>query len=71
MKLSLAWQRWQALVSRRERATTLALFRVLVSAIVLGSLLSAAAAGVIDVTWVDAAYGGMLSLGPGNAPQLL
>ena len=66
MKLSLAWQRWQALVSRRERATTLALFRVLVSAIVLGSLLSAAAAGVIDVTWVDAAYGGMLSLGPGN-----
>jgi len=61
-----AWQRWQAWVLRRERATTLALFRVLVSAIVLGSLLSAAAAGVIDVTWVDAAYGGMLSLGSGN-----
>jgi hypothetical protein len=33
---------------------------------VLGSLLSAAAAGVIDVTWVDAAHGGMLSLGSGN-----
>lgn len=61
-----AWLSWQALVLRRERATTLALFRVLVSAIVLGSLLSAAAAGVIEVTWVDAAYGGMLSLGSGN-----
>jgi hypothetical protein len=66
VKLSQGWQRWQAWVLREERATTLALFRVLVSAIVLGSLLSAAAAGVIDVTWVDAAYGGMLSLGSGN-----
>lgn len=60
------WQCWQAWVLRQEHATTLALFRVLVSTIVLGSLLSAAAAGVIDVTWVDAAHGGMLSLGSGN-----
>jgi hypothetical protein len=66
MKASRAWQRWRAWVLRQERATTLALFRVLVSAIVLGSLLSAAAADVIDVTWVDAAHGGMLSLGSGN-----
>ena len=61
-----AWQRWQALVLRQERATTLALFRVLVCAIVLASLLSAAAARVVDVTWVDASYGGMLALGSGN-----
>ncbi len=66
MKTSKIWRRWQAWVLRQERATTLALFRILVSTIVLGSLLSAAAAGVIDVTWVDAAHGGMLSLGSGN-----
>lgn len=64
--LKRAWQRWQNLVLRQERASTLAVFRALVAAIVIGSLLSAALAGVIEVTWLDAAYGGMLSLGSGN-----
>lgn len=61
-----AWRSWHKLLSGRERATTLAVFRVLVSAIVIGSLLSAASAGVIELMWVDASRGGMLSLGPGN-----
>jgi hypothetical protein len=60
------WQSWRRLLAQRERATTLAVFRMLVSAIVITSLLSAAFAGVVEVTWVDASHGGMLVLGSGN-----
>jgi hypothetical protein len=60
------WQSWRRLLARRERATTLALFRILVSAVLIGSLLSAAFAGVVEVIWMDASRGGMLVLGSGN-----
>jgi hypothetical protein len=64
--MSSAGQRWRRWLSQRERATTLALFRVLVSAILITSLLSAAWAGVVELIWVDASQGGMLVLGSGN-----
>jgi hypothetical protein len=60
------WQLWQRLLAHEERATTLALFRILVAGVVIASLTSAAVAGVIEAAWLDAARGGMLSLGAGN-----
>jgi hypothetical protein len=64
--MSGGWQRWRGWLAQRERATTLALFRVLVSAILITSLLSAAWAGVVELIWVDSSQGGMLALGSGN-----
>lgn len=55
-------RRWAAVVawtSHREAGTSLALFRMLVAAVVLYSLLSVASAGLVDALWVDRAHGGM------------
>ena len=53
---------WDALVrmsSRRERGDALAVFRVLAALAILYSLLSIAAADLVDVLWVAREHGGM------------
>jgi hypothetical protein len=55
--------RFVAACSASEDATSQALFRILVGACVLFALLDALQAGVVDVLFVDVAYGGMRSLG--------
>jgi hypothetical protein len=56
------WAAWVALLSRQEAGTTLALFRIATALVVLYSLMSIAAAGLVEVLWVDEAYGGYRSL---------
>ncbi|MEM6995766.1 MAG: HTTM domain-containing protein [Myxococcota bacterium] len=56
------WQAWVDLMSQQERGTVLALFRIGVGLVVMYSLLSIASADLVDVLWVDEAYGGMRSL---------
>jgi hypothetical protein len=56
---------WAALVdltSIREPGTSLARFRIAVGLIIVYALLSMIAAGLVDVMWVDAAYGGLQTL---------
>lgn len=60
------WAAAVALLSRREPAHGLALFRIAVGLCMLYSILSMAAAGLDRVLWVDVADGGMLHLGAGN-----
>jgi hypothetical protein len=65
------WQRWVALTSRKERGTTIALFRIAVGAVMLVSILSVAWSGALDALWIDAAYGGMRHIGSDAYPVLL
>ncbi|HZO15605.1 MAG TPA: HTTM domain-containing protein [Polyangiaceae bacterium] len=70
MKRLATW--WVELTSARERATTLACFRIAVALVIAGSLISVASAGLVEVLWIDAAHGGMRPLPPGFWPlQLL
>ena len=58
-----AWGRsWVDVTSDREPACVLAAFRIAIGVILLGSLASAAASGVVDTLWVDARDGGALRL---------
>ena len=52
------WRAWVRLLDRRERATTLAMFRVGVGALLLYSLGSMIGTGLVDVLWVDVSEGG-------------
>ena len=61
-----AWRFWVELFDTRELGVSLALFRVLVSCVILYSLLSIAAADLLDVLWVDREHGGYRNLGRGN-----
>ncbi|RLB53949.1 MAG: hypothetical protein DRJ42_10475 [Deltaproteobacteria bacterium] len=56
------WRFMVDLSSRREDGTTLAVFRILVAAIIAYSLVSIASAGLVEALWVDRAYGGMQRL---------
>jgi hypothetical protein len=56
------WGAWVELLGRREPATSLARFRIAVALVMLYSLLSMVAAGLVEVMWVDAAYGGLQTL---------
>jgi hypothetical protein len=58
-----AWRFWLALTSRRERGTTLALFRIAVGTVTFVSLVSAMWSGVIDALWIDVEHGGMRPVG--------
>lgn len=55
------WQRWVNFWSQRESATGLCVLRALVGAVTLYSLISIAAAGLVDVLWVTRQSGGMMT----------
>jgi len=55
-------QRFVDACSATEGATAQALFRIAIGACVLFTLLDVVQAGLVDVLWVDAAYGGMRPL---------
>lgn len=59
------WDAYKNLLDRREPGDVMALFRVAVGAVALGSLISAASSGIAGVVWVDRAYGGYHALGEG------
>lgn len=61
-----AWRRWTAFVDRREDGSTLALFRIAVAAVTLGTLLSTLPHGQLDAMWVDRRFGGYRDLGEGS-----
>lgn len=56
------WRGWIELTSTRERGESLARFRIAVGLVIAYSLLSMIAADLVDVMWVDAAYGGLQTL---------
>ena len=56
------WERWVARCSATESATSLALFRIAVGLVTLFTMGSVVTTGLVDVLWVDVAYGGMLPL---------
>lgn len=56
------WSAWVELTSIRELGTSLACFRIAVGLVILYSLVSMIAAGLVEVMWVDAAYGGLQTL---------
>jgi len=60
------WLSWVELLARREDGTALAAFRIAVGLVLVYSLLSVAAAGLVEVIWVDVAHGCYRSLGSGN-----
>lgn len=60
------WRFFVELFSRRESGTTLACFRIALGLVTLYSLLSIAAAGLLDVLWVDRFYGGYRNLPSGG-----
>jgi hypothetical protein len=57
-----AWRAWVQLLSTREPATTLAWFRIALGLVMLYSVTSVMTAGLVEVMWVDAAYGGLQTL---------
>jgi hypothetical protein len=56
---------WVELLGRKEPGTTFATFRIAVALVILYSLLSIGLHGLVEVLWVDEAYGGYRPL-PGN-----
>jgi len=56
------WAAWVELTSHREPGTTLAWFRLAVALVLVYALLSMIAAELVEVMWVDAAYGGLQTL---------
>ena len=65
------WAAWVDLVTTRESGTTLALFRIALSLVVLQTLVSTACYGLVDVLWVGAAHGGAAVLHPNWLVRLL
>jgi len=58
-RISRAWRAWVALTSEREPALVLALFRIAIATVAVGSLLSAATSGVVDVLWTARPHGAL------------
>lgn len=56
------WARWVAFTSRTEAGTSLALFRLAVGLCVALNVWMVVRADLIDVLWVDEAYGGMSAI---------
>jgi hypothetical protein len=56
------WQRWTALLQRREAGTALALFRIGCGLCVLAALGSAVLNGVVEDVWLDRSDGGYRTL---------
>src|SRR5690606_29786998 len=61
-RLARPWAAWVQLLSIREPGTTLAWFRMAVGGVMLYSLLSMIAADLVEVMWVDAKHGGLITL---------
>ncbi len=57
------WTFWVTLFDDREEGTSLALFRITLGCVVLYSLLSIVAAGLLPAIWTSVEYGGMRKLG--------
>jgi hypothetical protein len=53
------WRGWVELTSVRERASTLACFRIAVALVIAYSVVGVVAAGLVEVLWIDDAFGGM------------
>jgi hypothetical protein len=64
-RLRKLWRAWLELTSRRERATTLALFRMAVGMVFFATLASLAARGIVSVVWLDQADGGLRAVASG------
>jgi hypothetical protein len=56
------WSAWVELTTLREPGSSLARFRIAVGLVILYAILSMIAAGLVEVMWVDAAYGGLQTL---------
>jgi hypothetical protein len=54
------WAGWRDLLSRRERGTTLAIFRIAVALVMATTLLSVMQSGVLEALWLDRSHGGVL-----------
>ncbi len=63
-RLSALGRLWVDVTSDREPPCVLAAFRIAIGVVLLGSLASAAASGVVETLWVDASDGGALRLEP-------
>lgn len=61
-RLKRWWAAWVELLSIREPGTSLARFRIAVGLVILYSLSSMIAADLVEVMWIDAAYGGLQTL---------
>jgi len=60
-----AWNRWVALLSRREAGTGLALFRIAIGLCVLGTIGTVVGHDLVGVLWVDRSHDGYRTLGAG------
>ncbi|MEZ4318078.1 MAG: hypothetical protein R3F61_11260 [Myxococcota bacterium] len=58
------WARWVAFCSRTEAGTSIAVFRIAMGLCVMLTVGWVIAADLVDVIWVDAAYGGMSVVHP-------
>jgi hypothetical protein len=65
-KLRRAFRFWVDITSDLEPPSVLAVFRIALGLVFLGSLSSAATGGVLEAMWVDASDGGALHLGAGT-----
>ncbi|NUO53030.1 MAG: HTTM domain-containing protein [Polyangiaceae bacterium] len=61
-RFASAWRGWVAFTSEKESPTVLAIFRILIGLCAIGSLWSAARAGVVDAFWISASDGGAMRL---------
>ncbi len=61
-----AWTRFVAWIGQEEGATSLALFRIAVGLAALYTVGIVVGNGLVDVLWVDVAYGGVAPLGRGS-----
>jgi hypothetical protein len=59
-----AWNRWVRAIEVRETGEALACFRILTGVALLLALGSVMVAGIVDVLWIDRAYGGYRELAP-------
>lgn len=57
-RLAAWWSGWVELVGRREPGTSLALFRIMTGSALLYAVGSVVAADLVELLWVDEAYGG-------------
>ena len=64
-RLARWWRAWVALLDRKEPGDALAVFRILVGLVVVWVLASLWTSGLLDILWVDKAFGGYRGLGQG------
>jgi hypothetical protein len=62
--LARGWSWWRSILNRRERATSLAICRILTGVTLLHDLVTMWLSGSWRLVWVDEKYGGVLPLAP-------